>query len=90
MTKPTQEPTDLQKHMGRYPLYVRIGFAMVVVFGMVGNCAGRREQSMFVFILVSIIWVCSRIITEAIDAYRVLVTARAHDAKKKDEPPTGT
>ena len=84
--EPTKEPTELQKQLGRLPLYTRIGFAMVVIFGMVGNCAGRREQSLAVFILVSILWACTRMIQEGIDAYRILTLAKKHDDDKKNPP----
>lgn len=87
-----KESSEFQKFAGRYPLYVRIGFAMVVVFGMVGNCAGRREGSVMVFALVSILWACTRMIQEGIDAYRILTMAKKHDQdqkKKDDETPPG-
>jgi len=79
------EPSELQKFAGRYPLYVRIGFALVVLFGMVGNCAGRREGSLVVFIMVTILWACTRIVQEGIDAYRILTLAKKHDKQKKDD-----
>jgi hypothetical protein len=79
------EPSELEKFAGRYPLYVRIGFAMVVLFGMVGNCAGRREGSLVVFIIVTILWACSRMVQEGIDAWRILSLAKKHDQKKDDD-----
>lgn len=84
-----QEPTELQKLGARYPLYVRIGFALVVLFGMVGNCAGRREGSLVVFIMVTILWACTRIVQEGIDAYRILSLAKKHDKEQKKDDDEG-
>ena len=84
--EPTKEPTELQKLGARFPLYIRLGWGLIILFGMIGNCAGRRQESVVVFIFVAIMWSCLRAMTEAIDAYRILTLARAHDEeqKKKD------
>jgi hypothetical protein len=89
--EPTKKPSEMEKFWARYPLYVRMGWALIIVFGLVGNCAGKREASLAVFIIASILWACTRMIQEGIDAYRILTMAKKHDqdAKdaKKDEPP---
>jgi hypothetical protein len=85
MDKP---PVDnpVAKHMARVPLYIRVGFGMFILFGMLGNCAGHREQSVLVFVVVSLMWCCLRILTEAVEAYRILSLAKQHDAvQKKDD-----
>ena len=91
MSTEQKKPEDgkLAQFVARYPLYVKIGFGMVIAFGMVGNCAGHREGSVIIFVLTATLWACTRIIQEAIEAWRVLTLAKAHDKSKdkKDEPP---
>jgi len=84
MAEPTKEPTELQKMSGRFPLYIRLGWGMILLFGMVGNCARPGTPiPIYVFIFVAIMWSCTRAMTEAIDAYRILMLAKAHDNEKK-------
>ena len=91
MLQPNKEPSEFQKQMGRFPLYMRICWATLVVFGMVGNCAGHREQSLAILILVAVMWVTIRILVEGIEAYKILHLAVNHDKDdKKDPPPPAT
>lgn len=93
MEQPTKEPTEFQKFAARFPLYIRLGWGALLLFGMIGNCARPGSPApVYVFIMVGIMWSCLRAMTEAIDAYRILTLARAQDAEKKkdvkkDEPP---
>lgn len=88
---PMPEPDDKQPTdtLGfRMPFYIRIGFGLVVLFGMIGNCTGRHEQSVAVFVLVTVLWVCTRIINEAIDSYhalRLLSKVKEEETKDKDD-----
>lgn len=82
--------SKLDKVAARWPLYTRIGWAAVVVFGLVGNCAGHREGSAIVFIVTAIIWANVRIIQEAVEAFAILRLANEHEKKqgaKEDDPP---
>lgn len=87
--------TALNKFFARVPLYARLGFGAIVLFGLLGNCTGHRDGSIVVFVFVSVIWCCNRIITEAFEAYRILLIAKKLDAEqtqakkdgdKKDPP----
>jgi hypothetical protein len=80
-----KQPTDnaVTRFFSRLPLYTRMGFGGLVVFGMVGNCSGHRQQSVVVLAIVAMIWCCLRILTEAIEAYRILYLAKQHDADQK-------
>lgn len=93
MEQPTLPPTELEKFLGKVPLYVRIGFALLVVFGMVGNCARPGDtRPVVLFFFVATLWALMRILQEGIDAYRILKMAREHEAKKQDDndpPPPG-
>jgi hypothetical protein len=85
--KPQESQGPVARFFARYPLYVRIGFGAVILFGMVGNCAGHREGSLVVFMLTATVWACCRIVQEAIEATRVLMAVKEHDtAQKKPEP----
>jgi hypothetical protein len=85
MEKPTNEPTEFQKQLGRFPLYVRLGWGLLLLFGMVGNCARPGNIApIYIFIFVGLMWSCTRAMTEAIDAYHTLRMANAHDAKQKE------
>lgn len=82
----TEEQTALKKHLGRLQLYVRMGWGVLLLFGMLGNCAKPGNPvPVYIIIFVAIMWSCVRALTEAIDAYRVLMMARAHDAKKDEK-----
>ncbi len=86
-------PTGLEKFILKYPFYIRIAFGFIILFGMVGNCAGHREGSAVVFVLTAVVWVCTRIIQEALNAWQVLRMASAFEEEmkktdKKDEPPS--
>ncbi len=84
MEQPTRQPTELEKFLGKMPLYVRIGFALVVVFGMVGNCARPGDtRPVVLFVMTALVWTLMRILQEGIEAYRILKMANAHDAELK-------
>lgn len=74
----------------RFPYYIRIGFGLLVLFGMVGNCAGHHEQAVTIFLITSIMWVMMRIIGEAVDAYHVLALASRYEKELKKNPETKT
>jgi hypothetical protein len=71
----------MQRVLLLYPLYVRIGFGTLVLFGMVGNCVGKREESIAIFLLVAIVWVLMRIISDAIDSIRLLYELDAFEVE---------
>lgn len=81
-----------QKIVARLPLYVRLGFGMIILFGMVGNCAGHHEKSVIIFVLTAVIWACLRIIEEAVASVQLLHAIKEHNAslnrapEKKDPP----
>lgn len=88
----------MEKLMQRLPLYVRIAWAFVVLFGMVGEFTGHRMGAALVFIISTVMWTCMRIIAEAAAAYNRLRDAWAQDDierdrkrqgpdKRDDEPP---
>lgn len=87
----------MEKFMQRWPLYVRIGWALVVVFGMVGEFTGHKTGAMLVVVILTIVWTCTRILSEAFVSYRRLREAWAQDDaerernrkpdKRDDEPP---
>jgi hypothetical protein len=84
MDQPTEKPSSWVKHTARIPLYTRLGFALIVIFGMVGNCAKPGDsRPIIIFMIVSILWCCSRILLEGLEAYRILRLAHQHD--KKDD-----
>ena len=83
------DPTSPQRFNALLPLYTKLGFGVLVLFGMVGNCLGKREQSLVIFVLVSVMWSCIRIVTEAIDAYRALMARATHSNGDDDLPPGG-
>jgi len=87
IVEPSKGPSEFQKQAARIPLYVRLGWGALLLFGMVGNCAKPGSPGpVYIFILVGIMWACIRAMTEAIDAYRVLMLVRAHDNEKKAPP----
>lgn len=76
----------------KYPLYVKILFASIVAFAMVGNCSGHREASLVIFAVVTVCWVCTRIIAEAIDSFMILkqlnrLEKEDHYEKAEDKDP---
>ena len=86
--------TDAQKLALKWPLYVRMAFGLLVLFGMVGNCAGHAEQSAIVFMLVAVVWVNIRICQEAIASWQLLRMLNAPAAQPpkpqdddKQDPP---
>lgn len=88
-----QLPTGLNKYMMRLPLYMRIFFGLIVLFGMVGNCAGKSEGAFIVFAYTAIMWVCMRIIQEAIQSLTLLgeLNSWEEEMKKlKPKSPTKT
>lgn len=86
--KDPQPPTGLAKYLALMPLYVRIGFMLIVIFGLVGNCAGKVEGSLVVFVLVSILWVCSRILQEGFQSLQLLGQFKQWEEEKtKKQPP---
>jgi hypothetical protein len=82
-----QLPTGFQRHVLRYPFYVRIGFGCIILFGLVGNCAGKTDGALAVFVLTTMLWVCCRIIQEAIDSLRLLKMLNEYEDQLKKQPP---
>jgi hypothetical protein len=79
------------KFRARLPLYARVGFGLVVLFALLGNCTRPTSPAPVVIAaMVSVLWVCTRIVQEAIEAWHILVLAKAHNAeleKSKDVKP---
>lgn len=69
----------------RFGLYARLGFGAAVMFGIVGSIAGYRTGSTLIFIMTATCWALTRIVVEAIDAYKILSTSPP--APPKDKPP---
>lgn len=87
-----KQAPEAQIRIARFPLYNKIAWGLMVLFGMVGNCAGHREGAVVVIEFVSVMWVCIRIIQEALAAAMLLKVANAFMEKtkkssKKDDPP---
>lgn len=92
--KSSKLPAGIDRHLMRWPLYTRLGFGLIVLFGTVGNCAGHREGSAMVFVLVAVVWTCLRIIQEALVSWHVLKmlnefeeAAKKHTAEPPPPPP---
>lgn len=73
--------------MIRWPLYVRMAFGLIILFGMVGNCAGKTDGSLYVFILTAVVWTCCRIVQEGLDAYNIVRALNAYEEELKKQPP---
>jgi hypothetical protein len=85
----SEMPSKLQQQLVKGPLYVRLVYAALIVFAVVGNFAGNRIESLVVLGMTSIVWVCARILKEAIDAYRILQAAKDQEKQgDPDGPPT--
>ena len=63
-------------------LYVQLGFGALVLFGMVGNLAGYRQGGVLVMVMTAICWSLTKIVVEAVDAWRLL-----HPSDKDSDPP---
>ena len=67
---------------GKLRLYSQLGFGTLVVFGVVGGLAGYRQASAFVMLMTAVGWALTRILVEAIEAWRVL-----HPPSRDSTPP---
>lgn len=73
-------------------LYWRIGFGLLILFGMLGNCTGRHEQAVVVFIITAVVWACLRMLVEGVESYVALrylrkVEAAIREQEKNGPPP---
>lgn len=76
------ELTLLQKFNNYVPLLTRIGFALIVLFGALGTCVNPGdERPAYILGLTTIMWVCTRIVTEALDAFKLLQLAKKPPTK---------
>jgi len=67
-------PNEYQAMRASRPkLYLRLIFGLIVLFGIVGNIAGHRDTSMMILIITGTLWCCTRIMEEALDAWRALM-----------------
>jgi hypothetical protein len=78
-----QQPTVALTPAAKVPLYTRIGFALLVVFGMIGNCMGRTDQALMIIVVTIVVWTSTRMIQEGLEAYRILALARQLNAATK-------
>lgn len=67
---------------GKLRLYSQLGFGALVVFGMVGGLAGYRQGSAFVMLMTAAGWALTRIVVEALEAWRTL-----HPPSRDSDPP---
>jgi hypothetical protein len=79
-----EQPKRWDQFWSRLPLYYRLLFGIIVLFGMIGNCMGRSDQAVVVMLLAATCWTILRIIEEALDALRIL---REPPDQDKDDPP---
>lgn len=79
----------IKKHIERIPLYTRMCFAAIVLFAFVGNCAGHRDGSVAIIVIMTCLWVSMRIIAEAFEAFTVLRMLK-HAEQEMKEPPRDT
>ena len=83
----------MQRLTYKTSLYWRMGWALLIVFGMVGNCSGRHDAAVLVFVVAAVVWVCLRILIEGVEAWGALRYLRLYDeaikeqAKKQSPPP---
>lgn len=74
----------MEAKVSKLPLYTRLGFAAIVAFGMVGNCAYPGDvRPSVVLAVVAIAWVNIRILLEGVASFRIL---QALKAAEKDGP----
>ena len=90
-------PDPAVVRLTKFRNFVAYFWAAMVGFALVGSCTGRREASVYVLVLIAVMWVTMRIIREAADAYLskldaqiVVLKAKIEKLKKDDEPPSDT
>ena len=66
----------------KFALYTRCAFGLLILFSLVGNCAGHKDGAVATLIITVLFWGASRIVLEAIDAYATLT------ANRNEKPPT--
>lgn len=86
MSDDNKQPTFSMK----WPLYVRMGWGLLVVFALVGNCAGKSSGAVVVLAISTLIWAGTKMLQEAIDAYLLLRLMNRPPEPPKDDQSTGT
>ncbi len=71
------------EHPSKLRLYGQLGFGALVAFSMVGGLAGYRQGSTFAMLVTAAGWALTRIVIEAIEAWRIL-----HPSTRDGDPPT--
>ena len=71
--------------MSRLKAYTKVGFGLVLAFALVGNCAGKTQMSLVIFVLTALCWACGRICTEAFEALIELRRSSKSQEKKDDD-----
>lgn len=70
-------------------LYWRIGFGLLILFGMLGNCTGRHEQAVTIFVITAVVWTCLRIFIEGVESYMALRYLRRFEAAVREQEKNG-
>lgn len=86
-TKNPEPPAGLARFTALMPLYTRLGWGLVIVFGIVGFLSGRTEQAFFICAMTAIMWTCMRILAEAIQSIAILGKFKQWEEEQK-KPPT--
>jgi len=71
-------------------LYVQVAFGLIVLFGLIGNFAGHYESSLVIFVVTTIVWACSSMLNNALNAIHVLMALKELEksgSKHDDQPP---
>jgi hypothetical protein len=79
---------DPRTFLQRLPLYVRVSYALIVLFGIVGSFVGRRDSSNIIFIVVGLVWTMTRILQEGVEAWTTLHIGQppSKDDSDDDDP----
>jgi len=70
-------------------LYWRIGFGLLILFGMLGNCTGRHEQAVAIFVITAVVWACLRMLVEGVESYVSLRYLRRVEAAIREQEKNG-
>jgi hypothetical protein len=71
--------TKFQRVMLKYPLYVKLAFGALVMFGVVGQMFAGGTKPMLILVMTALMWTMLKIMNEATDALNIL-----HRMKKSE------
>jgi len=84
MPKPHPHDPENPLFGGTFGVFIKVAFMLIVIAGMVVDCAGKGEKAVIIFVITSLIWTCSKILNEGLAALETILSKKEKDGNDEE------